>query len=137
MTLENKVKSSTKTWQSLEWKKNKEEFLKANPNCAWCDKPATVPHHPQKDGTLTKEEYISLEGCIPLCDKCHFAIMKGLKLCSVCKEHYFKPSKKKHKDRCWSCFSKTPFGQAVKKYYDDHPKKKRRTLKVKEKVEKE
>ncbi len=126
----------SKTWQSEEWKKNRDEFLKVNPFCSWHGSPikATVPHHPQRKGTLTEEKYLSLEGCIPLCNSCNFAAEKGLRICSICKKHYFKPNRKKKKDRCWECFSITPFGKSVKEYYEAHPnelRKKRRRVYVK------
>jgi hypothetical protein len=120
-----------KTWQSPEWKKNRDEFLR-DKFCAWHGNPirAEVPHHPQKEGSISDAEYLSLKDCIPLCKRCHFAARKGLKLCPVCKTHYYKP-KRGRDPMCWNCFSKTPFGARVKQYYDNHPEfKKRRKKKV-------
>jgi hypothetical protein len=123
----------SKLWRTEEWKKNSEEFLKDNPFCLWHGEPvkATVPHHPQRKGSLTNEQYLSLEGCIPLCSSCNFAVEKGLKLCPICKVHYYKPNKKKGKDRCWECFCKTSFGKAVKVYYENHPKELKRKMRKK------
>ncbi len=105
------------TWNSKEWKRNKDAFLEANPFCLWhgASVKATVPHHPQRRGSLSERSYVSLKGCIPLCHKCHYAAKKRMKLCPVCKTHYFKP--RRNRKMCWECFTKTPFGQAVKDYY--------------------
>lgn len=109
------------TWKSQEWKENRDKFLAEHPFCEWHGEPvkATCVHHPQKRGTISDEDYLSMKGCKALCRQCHGAIRRKLKLCPICKEHYYKP--RKSKDRCWSCFAKTPFGQAVKTYYDNHP----------------
>jgi hypothetical protein len=115
------------TWNSKEWKRNKEAFLKVNPFCLWHGSPvkATVPHHAQRR-SLSEKSYVSLKGCIPLCQKCHYAAKKRMKLCPVCKTHYFKP--RRNRKMCWECFTKTSFGQAVKNYYD---KKRVEDMKIK------
>jgi hypothetical protein len=107
----------SKTWQTPQWKKNVENFLNLHPFCEWCGKPSTVVHHPKRKNGYSDKEYISLVGCIPLCQSCHYAVLKKLKLCPVCKQNYFKPSRKKHKESCYQCFIKTPFGKAVNEYY--------------------
>jgi len=116
-----------KSWQTPEYRKNVEEFLKLHPFCEFHGEPvkATVVHHPKKRGGYTEKEYISLVGCIGLCFKCHYAVKKKLRLCPVCKQHYFRPSKRKQKDRCWECFCKTPEGQPIVEYYKNNPKKHR------------
>jgi len=108
------------TWRTREWKQNRAEFL-AGKFCAWHGAPvkAAVPHHPQRRGTISKADYVSLKGCIPLCNQCHYAARKGLRLCPICKKHYFKPRRGRH-TMCWECFSKTPFGKQVKAYWDEH-----------------
>jgi hypothetical protein len=88
-----------------------------HPKCNWCGQPSTVPHHPRRKGGYTETEYISLVGAVPLCKKCHFAIKMHLKLCPICKQNYYKPNKRKKKDRCLKCFLKTPFGQIVNEHY--------------------
>jgi len=115
------------TWNSKEWKRNKEAFLKVNPFCLWhgSSVKATVPHHTQRR-SLSEKSYVSLKGCIPLCQKCHYAAKKRMKLCPVCKTHYFKP--RRNRKMCWECFTKTSFGQAVKNYYD---KKRVEDMKIK------
>jgi len=109
-----------RSWRTSEWKRNRDMFLQGK-FCAWHGTPvkATVPHHPQKRGSLSEVDYLSLKGCIPLCQKCHYAAKQRLKLCPLCKENYFKP--RAGRKICWKCFSKTPFGQRVKEYYDKHP----------------
>lgn len=112
-----------RSWQTPEWQKNREEFFKKNPWCIWHGEPvkATVPHHPQKLGSLSQTEYVSLKGCIPFCKECNWANMKKLKLCPVCKDNYFNPKRGKRK-MCWNCFVKTDFGKVVADYYEKHPK---------------
>ena len=116
------VKQGQRSWRSQEWKTNRDAFLK-DKFCAWHGSPvkAEVPHHPQKRGSISGKEYLSLKDCVPLCRRCHFAAGKRLKLCPVCKQHYYKP--KKGKAMCWECFTKTGFGQAVKRYHDQHHEK--------------
>ena len=119
----------SETWKSPEYRKNVEEFLNLHPYCSWHGEPvkATVVHHNPKR-QYAEEEYVALVDCKGLCNKCHFAVKKHLKLCPICKQHYFKPSRKKGKDRCWECFIKTPLGQNVKSYYDQHPDKLKRKM---------
>ena len=87
-----------KIWSGKEWKERKEAFLKIYPNCEMHKSviikgsslivPATVPHHPYK--TSYKEGYsdLDLSQCVAYCQKCHFAIHHGMKLCETCGEHY-------------------------------------------------
>lgn len=53
------------------------------------------------------EYYKTFEDCIVLCNRCHLALHKGMKLCPVCKEKYHKTSYA----MCWDCFTKTPRGK--------------------------
>ena len=114
------------TWQTQEWRENREKFLTKHPFCAWHGEPvkSTTVHHPQKPGTISEKDYLSMEDCLALCKRCNYAIHKKLKLCPVCKEHYFKS--KKGRDRCWKCFIETDFGKAVKDYYDARPEERRK-----------
>jgi hypothetical protein len=116
------------TWQTKEWKEKAAEFVK-DKTCAWCGTTENlVPHHPKKKGGYSREEYLSLEGCIPLCKQCNFMEDKGYKLCPKCKKKYYKP-KRGREPLCWNCFSQTPLGKSVKEYYEKHPeelKKKRK-----------
>ncbi len=120
------------TWGSKEWKRNRDAFLLANPFCLWHGAPvrATVPHHPRRR-RLSESGYVSLRGCVPLCQKCHYATKKRMRLCPVCKVHYFRP--RRNRKMCWECFIKTPFGQAVKSYFD---KKEAEKVKVKRRMKK-
>jgi hypothetical protein len=63
-----------KIWSSSEWKKRRDEFIEGK-CCEWCgSEDDLVIHHPQLPGSLTEEEYKSLEGAIVLCKKHHFLI---------------------------------------------------------------
>ena len=55
------------------------------------------------------EYYLTFEDCIVLCNRCHLALHKGMKLCPICKEKYHKTSYA----MCWDCFTKTPRGKEV------------------------
>jgi hypothetical protein len=91
-------KNLNKIWSGKEWKERKAVFLKTYPNCEMHKGviikgsplivPATVPHHPYK--TSYKEGYsdLDLSQCVAYCQKCHFAIHHGMKLCETCGEHY-------------------------------------------------
>jgi len=123
-----------KIWQTEEWKKNRDNFLKAHPFCQWHGPlvKSTSVHHPQKKNSISEKEYLSLKGTVALCKKCHFAIRKRLKLCPHCKTHYFKP--KRGRTMCWNCFSKTDYGKVVKDYYDKHPNEINRRRKFRKRV---
>jgi len=109
-------------WKTLEWRDKASVFIK-DKFCAWCGQTEhLVPHHPHKKGGYTREEYLSLIGCIVLCKKCNFMENKHYKLCPECKTHYYKP-KHNHNKLCWNCFILTPSGKLVKEYYDQHPEK--------------
>ena len=119
----------TNTWNTQEWKEKAQAFVNGK-HCEWCNSIQNlVPHHPHKKGGYTHEEYMDLEKyCIVLCKKCNFMESKGYKLCPKCKKHYYK-SKCKRDKLCWQCFIQTPYGQAVKNYYDQHPKKFKKVFK--------
>lgn len=55
------------------------------------------------------EYYKTFDDCVVLCNRCHLALHKGMKLCSICKEKYHKA----HYSMCWDCFGKTPQGKNV------------------------
>lgn len=88
--IENRQARNRKTWRSQEWKHNKAEFLKNNPVCAICGKPAQTPHHPDPSVYGTPA-YYTLAGCIPLCHRCHAQHHEGKVLCKVCKDHFHEP----------------------------------------------
>ena len=115
------VGKENKTWNTPEWRKASDEFLAEHPFCKWHGEPvkSQVVHHTKKCRTL--EEYLDMrKGCIPLCNRCHYAAKWRTKLCPTCKERYYKQGRGKRS--CWECFTKTPLGKAVKKYYEGHKK---------------
>ena len=96
-----------KPWITKEWKEKREEIIK-NKNCEWCgSKNNLVIHHPQPTNSLTEEQYMSLEGTIIICNRCHHAHHKGMVLCNNCKKHYHKPKF----EMCFHCFSTTEKGK--------------------------
>lgn len=48
------------------------------------------------------KRYVSLEGTVVICERCHCAIHKGMDLCPICKQRY----KKKKYQTCFYCLSK-------------------------------
>lgn len=123
------------SWQMPIWKENREKFLIEHPFCEWHLKAgkkvkATTVHHPQKRGSISEADYISMKDAKAFCKSCHFAVRKGLRLCLICGSHYYRL--RKGRDRCWLCFIQTPFGERVKEYYDKNPDKlKKQKIKVK------
>lgn len=87
---QNHQRKNRKTWRSSKWRAAKAEFLKKNPICAFCGKPAQTPHHIDMSvyGTPAYED---LTGCIPLCHRCHSQHHDGKVLCKICKDHYHAP----------------------------------------------
>lgn len=55
----------------------------------------------EEETRKAEEEYSSFEHAIVLCNRCHFASLKGMELCPVCKKKY-KPS------RYGTCFDCLP-----------------------------
>lgn len=84
----NRQDALRKIWSSKDWKEKKRVFLEANPVCAMCGKPSTVPHHPYKESVKGHYDDLTLSQCVAYCNKCHFAVHKGLKLCGKCNQHY-------------------------------------------------
>lgn len=116
-----------KIWSSAEWKEKKAAFLADHPLCemhatAGKEVPATLPHHPSL--TSYKGFYTDLElsQCVPLCNKCHFAVHHGLKLCVKCGEHYHHWYQT---DECHECFDKDhpEIVKAREDYEQDRAKK--------------
>lgn len=75
-------------WNSKEWKEQKAEFLANHPLCSMCGAPSTVPHHPTRESYKGHYSDLELSQCVAYCNRCHFAVHHGIKLCSKCKEHY-------------------------------------------------
>lgn len=61
----------------------------------------------EEETRKAEEEYSSFEHAIVLCNRCHFASLKGMELCPVCKKKY-KPS------RYETCFDCLPDGKKNK-----------------------
>ncbi len=78
-----------KPWATKEWRQKRTEFLK-DKSCLWCGRteaPLAI-HHPQEMNTLSDEKYMSFDGALVLCKRCHFALHKGMHLCPNCKKKY-------------------------------------------------
>lgn len=60
------------------------------------------------------EYYMSLQDCIVLCKKCHFALHKGLVLCETCKKNYHF---KRHAS-CWSCIPDSQWKREMEREHE-------------------
>ena len=105
--ISNRRKNLQKIWSSKEWKEKKAIFLKANPLCMMhrilgIAVPASLPHHPYIESYKGHYTDLELSGCVPYCNKCHFAVHHGLTLCMKCKEHYHRWDA----GMCRKCFDK-------------------------------
>ena len=60
------------------------------------------------------DDYVRLYNCIVLCRRCHFARLRGLVLCPLCKTNYRRPNN----ETCWECFKKTERGKEVAKRFE-------------------
>ncbi|MCQ1534601.1 hypothetical protein FTO70_02620 [Methanosarcina sp. KYL-1] len=58
-----------------------------------------------------QEEYESLENALVLCRRCHFAILRGMELCPVCKKKY----KSVRYDTCFDCLPEEKKGEILEK----------------------
>ena len=56
--------------RSKDWSKTRKAWLKENPNCAVCNKPAKTPHHKNPFHLFPKEE-LNLKNLITLCSIHH------------------------------------------------------------------
>jgi len=96
----NRRTTKKKIWQTKEWKEGVKNFVKGK-SCEWCGTTEKLlPHHPYAN---TKDiDYLDLylSSCIVLCNRCHFALHKGLILCSKCRTHYHRIGA----DVCYSCY---------------------------------
>jgi len=98
----------SKPWQLSRWEKRRKEFIKGK-SCEWCGSRETLAiHHPQERNSLTEAKYLSFEGTIILCKRCHFALHKGMVLCKGCKKKYHDSVRY---TMCFDCFSRTQDGK--------------------------
>ena len=60
-------------YNSSRWKKERTEFLKANPDCAICGAPATDVHHQFDDfyDFHNPTDFYDRDHWVPLCSDCH------------------------------------------------------------------
>ena len=87
-------------WKTNEWKIRASAFVYGK-KCSWCGSFHNLaPHHPRRKNGYTYLEYLSLEGCVVLCNKCHFMLHKGYRLCLYCKKKYYNPSEY---ECCFNC----------------------------------
>ena len=97
---ENRRTTKKKIWGTKEWKDGVKEFTKGK-SCEWCGTTERLlPHHPYRN---TKDiDYLDLylSGCVVLCNRCHFALHKGLVLCGKCRTRFHRLGT----DLCYTCY---------------------------------
>jgi hypothetical protein len=87
-------------WADPEYQAIETEFLRKNPICEYCGKPATVAHHDDERAYWSKEEYYNLDANgTPACGKCHWMYRRGYEICPVCKAHYMR----RGAEKCQHC----------------------------------
>lgn len=91
-----------KWWNTPEYRARSDAFLKAHPKCEYCGKKSNVVHHDNRDSYKSKEEYYDLErNGTAACTRCHEAYRLGMRICPICKKHYF--AKDNGHSRCRFC----------------------------------
>lgn len=87
---ENHKKQQAKIYKSDEWIKARKGFIKQNPVCVYCGKPATTPHHPTRRDYGTPAYIAEISDCEPTCKSCHLSMHTGKHLCPKCGKHWTK-----------------------------------------------
>ena len=98
--ISNRRKKLRTIWKSKEWKEAVKNYVGDKP-CQWCGgTERRTAHHPYY--TSTDDVYLDLylSGCLVLCNRCHFAIHKGLTLCPNCRQRYMRIGS----TVCYSCY---------------------------------
>ena len=92
------------SWHRKKWKEKRAELIKKKGCCEWCGSTQKLCiHHPQKNNSLSNEEYESLKETVVLCKRCHHIYHRYNKiLCQKCKDHYHKIGY----EMCWYCLQK-------------------------------
>ncbi len=88
-------------WNSEEWKRRKEQFLRENPACCSCGGISQVPHHPDLE-VYGKPEYLDLSNTRPYCNRCHRGLHRGLFRCPDCG----KIVSRYEGEKCFGCLEK-------------------------------
>ena len=66
-----------KTYETLAWRQKRDALI-VGKSCEVCGSNKVLAvHHPQPPNSLTEKEYLSLEGTVILCKKCHFIVHNG------------------------------------------------------------
>jgi hypothetical protein len=73
-------------WNDAEYQAIEAAFLRDNPVCHYCPRPAIVAHHDEDWMYATKEAYYNPDNMTPACGPCHHNYRRGLVICSVCLE---------------------------------------------------
>lgn len=98
--ISSRKKNLRKIWRTPEWKKGVKDFV-AGKKCQWCGSTNRLTaHHPYYQSADSVYLDLYLSGCLVLCNRCHFAIHKGLQLCPDCGQHYMRLGA----GTCYNCF---------------------------------
>ena len=75
-------------WKRPIYIHQRKAFVKRNPICARCGRPATTPGHSHEDyrDFKTYLNAVTFDKCVPLCNTCNLMEKKGRKPCPICVE---------------------------------------------------
>ena len=96
--MNNKGQKNT-LWLNKEWKEKVKELITNKSKCNYCDsKEKLTIHHLNKNSYENLKEYLSIIlpeenedyfNALILCNRCHLATHRGMRLCSYCKKKYY------------------------------------------------
>jgi hypothetical protein len=137
-------KTMQKWWAFPDYIHERQEFVRRNPLCIRCGRPAVTPGHSQEDYILY-ERYLNAvktDKCDPLCSACNLMERKNLHPCPSCVNQYHLGKKNKIKyisqdaEVCYDCRPEKEkqatekkgkeFKKFVRKVQDEQNKKRRK-----------
>ena len=77
-------------WKKKEYIRERKAFVKRNPRCVRCGRPAVTPGHSAEDyhSFETYLTAVKTDKCDPLCSGCNLSEKRGKKPCPVCVQLY-------------------------------------------------
>ena len=142
--IDNHHKTMQKWWTFPDYIHERQEFVRRNPTCIRCGRPAVTPGHSHEDYILY-ERYLNAvkdDKCDPLCSACNLMERKNCRPCPNCCIEYHLGKKNKIKyitqdeEVCYGCRdpkekeqsekNQQEFKKFVRKVQDEQNKKKRK-----------
>lgn len=142
--IDNHHKTMNLWWKMPDYIHERQEFVRRNPLCIRCGRPAVTPGHSQEDYVMY-ERYLSAvktDKCVPLCSACNLMERKNLRPCPKCCTDYHLGKKNKIKyisqdaEVCYECRPEkekeaseqksSEFKKFVRKVQDEQNRKRRK-----------